>query len=148
MDIAVIPATINPVEKSLISIDPRDISSPNAPGQTFVIDILYITVNRALVPVTDATKEAGPGDKAKSNMISPTCAVMKSFIATKSRAGLRFENRDLTSAQGSALKAKHRKINAVARVLKPCVYRTGNSSSAILPITMPVPNRNAENIRE
>ena len=146
--ITVIPATINTVENNLVNIELVEISSPKAPLQSFVIPILYKTVNNDLVPTTAETKDTGPKDRDQSKVISPTCAVIHSLMITNSKAGLRLENRDLTSVQGSDLEAKDRKINPRVSILKPCVYKRGSSSSASLPVTIPLPVRNAENIKK
>ena len=142
------PAIIKTVENNLINTEPVEFSSPKAPLQIVVIAILYKTVNNDLVPTTAETKDTGPKDRDQSKAISPTCAVIHSLIMTNNMAGLRLDNKDLTSTQDSDLAAKDKKINPRVSILNPCVYRRGSSSSASLPATFPAPKRNAENIKK
>ena len=92
-----IPPTIRRVDSNLTITEPVEISSPRAPINILLMPMLYRTVNRALVPATAPTKDAGPIESAPSIIISPACAVTKSFTATKRKAGLLALNSDLTS---------------------------------------------------
>ena len=142
------PATIKIVDDTLSKIDCLDVSSPNKPPHTFDRPILYINANKTLDPPTAVTKEAGPKDKAHRSIMLPICAVTPWFIMTNVSPGFRSRIMSFTSVITAGLKAKETRTNPKAIFLKPCVYTTDISSTAILPATPAAPNSIAENIRE
>ena len=127
MDIPTIPPTISNVENNFVKVELVDISSPRLPFHIFVIPSVNNNVNNARLLVTAETKDAGPNDKAKSNIIIANCAVINSLIVTNTKAGLRLIIRCFTSFHVSDLTAKHRNVNPNVKVLNPCVYRIGSS---------------------
>ena len=113
------PPTINRVENSLERLELFDVSSPRAPFHIFVMANVNSKVNRALLLVAAATKDAGPSDNAQSKMIIANCAVMNSLTPTNKNAGLRLLIKDFASFHAIDREVKIKNVDPRVNVLNP-----------------------------
>ena len=96
-----------------------DVSSPRAPFHNLVMASVNSNVNRALLLVAAATKDAGPSDNAQSKIIIANCAVMNSLTPTNKNAGLRLLIKDFVSFHAIDREVKIKNVDPRVNVLNP-----------------------------